>query len=93
MAAGWWAPATVLVVAVCVAMGIVELFALLQQGGFTPRLGPGLASGLTFCAAAALRPTTGLDLTGLALTASVMLTLAYELLPRDRKPCLGGVLG
>jgi phosphatidate cytidylyltransferase len=84
VAAGWWSPATALLVAACVSLGIVELFALLRQGGFTPRLGPGIAAGLAFCAAATLRPYTRLDLTGLALALAVALTLAYELLPRDR---------
>jgi phosphatidate cytidylyltransferase len=75
-------------VAICVALGIVELFALLRQGGHTPRLGPGLAVGLALCAAAALRPFTGFDLTGLALTLGVALTLAYEILPHDRSTSL-----
>lgn len=88
VAAGWWSAATVLVVAACVALGIVELFALLRLGGFTPRLGPGLAVGLSLCAAAALRPFTSLDLTGLALALGVGLTLGYELLPRDRSASL-----
>ncbi|NTU79404.1 MAG: phosphatidate cytidylyltransferase [Chloroflexales bacterium] len=84
IAAGWWSLATVTAVAVCVALGIIELFAILRQGGLTPRLGPGLALGLALCATAALRPYTGLDVTGLALTLGVGLTLCYELLPRDR---------
>lgn len=88
LAAAWWAPATVLAVAVCVVLGIVELFALLRLGGFTPRLVPGLAVGLALCAAAALRPFTGLDLTGLAVALGVGLTLGYELLPRDRSASL-----
>jgi phosphatidate cytidylyltransferase len=88
VAAGWWAWATVLVVALCVALGISELFAIMRQGGLTPRLGPGLAVGLALTAAAALRPLTSLDLTGLALALSVSLTLAYELLPRDRSASL-----
>lgn len=88
VAAGWWSPATVLVVAVCIVLGIVELFALLRQGGFTPRLGPGLAVGLLLCAAAALRPLTSVDLTGLALALGVGLTLSVELLPHDRSASL-----
>jgi phosphatidate cytidylyltransferase len=88
IAAAWWGIATVAVVAACVTLGIVELFAILRQGGFTPRLGPGLAVGLALCAAAALRPRTSLDLTGLALALSVGLTLGYEVLPRDRSASL-----
>ncbi len=77
-----------LLVAACVILGIIELFALLRQGGFTPRLGPGIAVGLGFCAAAALRPIVSLDLTGLALALGVAATLAYEVLPRDRAASL-----
>ncbi|HMQ31370.1 MAG TPA: phosphatidate cytidylyltransferase [Chloroflexaceae bacterium] len=88
VAAGWWPPATALVVAVSVALGIVELFALLRHGGFTPRLGPGMALALALVLVAFLRPYLGRDLTGLALTLGVALTLAYEVLPRDRSASL-----
>ncbi len=86
--AGWWPPATALAVAIAVILGIVELFALLRQGGFAPRLGPGIALGLALVLVAFLRPVIGYDLTGLALTLGVALTLAYELLPRDRSASL-----
>jgi phosphatidate cytidylyltransferase len=69
-------------------VAVVELFAMLRVGGHAPRLGPGLAAALLFCAAAALRPFTTLDLTGLAFSAAVALTLAYELFPRDRSTSL-----
>lgn len=88
VAAGLWIPATVLLVAASVTLGIIELFALLRQGGFTPRLGPGIAIGLACCAAAALQPYSSLDLTGLVLALAVGLTLAYEVLPRDRSASL-----
>ena len=88
VAAGWWTVATIAAVSVCAALAISELFAILRQGGLTPRLGPGLTVGLALCAAAALRPFTSLDLTGLALACGVSLTLGYELLPRDRSASL-----
>ena len=88
IAAGWWTPATIMAVAVGVVLAIIELFAILRQGGMTPRLGPGLVVGMSLCAAAALRPLTSFDLTGLALTLSVGVTLSYELLPRDRSASL-----
>ncbi|RRR66588.1 MAG: phosphatidate cytidylyltransferase [Candidatus Viridilinea halotolerans] len=88
VAAGWWAWATVLAVALCVAIGTRELFAMLQQGGFTPRLGPGLAASLALVAAVALRPFTSFDLVGLTLTLTVSLTLIYEIGPGDRSASL-----
>jgi phosphatidate cytidylyltransferase len=88
VAAGWWVWATVLAVAIFVLLAIHELFAIMRQGGFTPRLVPGFAVGMAFIAAAALRPFTDFDLVGLALALSVALTLAYEILPRDRSTSL-----
>lgn len=88
VAAALWYWATVALVAACVVVGIVELFAMLRQGGFAPRTNPGVATGLLLCAAAALRPLTAFDLTGLALSIGVALTLVYELLPRDRSVSL-----
>ncbi len=84
VAAGWWPLATMLVVGVCVVLAIRELFAIFRQGGFAPRSGPGIAVGLAFCFAAAVRPLTSFDVTGLLLALAVSLTLIYELLPGDR---------
>jgi phosphatidate cytidylyltransferase len=88
VAATWWYWATVAIVAVCVALGISELATLLRQGGYTPRPAIGLVVGLLLCAAAALRPFSSLDLTGLGLTLGVGLTLSYEVLARDRATSL-----
>jgi phosphatidate cytidylyltransferase len=79
---------TVALVAVCVVVGVIELFGILRRGGHSPRLAPGIATALLLCAAAALAPYLRLDLTGLALSLGVALTLAYELLPRDRSTSL-----
>jgi phosphatidate cytidylyltransferase len=84
VAAAWWYWVTVAFVAACIVLGIVELFSVLRQGGYHPRTGPGVAVGLLLCAAAALHPFTPFDLTGLALSLGVALTLTYELLPHDR---------
>lgn len=88
VAAAWWYWVTVALVAACIALAVVELFAMLRRGGYAPRTGPGVAAGLLFCAAAALRPFTGYDLTSATLAASVALTLCYELLPGDRNTSL-----
>ena len=88
IAATWWYWLTVAVVATCVVVGVIELFAMLRAGGHQPRLRPGLVVALVFTAAAALRPFTSLDLTGLAFAAAVALTLVFELLPRDRSTSL-----
>lgn len=88
VAATWWYWLTVALVATCVVVGVIELFAMLRQGGHQPRLRPGLVVALTLTAAAALRPFTSVDLTGLAFAAAVALTLVFELLPRDRSTSL-----
>lgn len=88
VAAAWWYWLSVALVAACVALAVVELFAMLRQGGYAPRTGPGVAAALAFCAAAALRPLTGYDLTGAALALAVALTLGFEILPRDRTTSL-----
>ncbi len=88
VAATWWYWFTVALVAICIIVAVVELFAMLRHGGYSPRLGPGLAAALLLCAAAALRPFTPFDLIGLALSLGVALTLVYELLPRDRATSL-----
>lgn len=88
VAATWWYWFTVALVAICIIVAVVELFAMLRHGGYSPRLGPGLAAALLLCAAAALRPFTPFDLIGLALSLSVALTLVHELLPRDRATSL-----
>ncbi|GAB4436190.1 MAG: phosphatidate cytidylyltransferase [Chloroflexi bacterium OHK40] len=88
VAATWWYWATVAIVAVCVALGISELFAVLRHGGHTPRTALGIFVGLLLCAAAALRPFSSLDLTGLGLTFGVGASLCYEVLARDRATSL-----
>ena len=88
VAATWWYWFTVALVSICIIVAVVELFAMLRHGGYSPRLGPGLAAALLLCAAAALRPFTPFDLIGLALSLSVALTLVHELLPRDRATSL-----
>jgi phosphatidate cytidylyltransferase len=88
VAAAWWYWVTVALVAVCVVLAVIELFGILRRGGFAPRTGPGIAVALLLCAAAALRPFSTVDLTGLALSLGVALTLTYELIPRDRSTSL-----
>jgi phosphatidate cytidylyltransferase len=84
VAVTWWYWATAAFVAACVAVAIVELFDLLRAGGHAPRRGPGVATGLLLCAAAALQPFTPLDLTALGLTLAVAGTLSYEVMRRER---------
>jgi phosphatidate cytidylyltransferase len=88
VAVTWWYWATAAFVAACVAVAIVELFDLLRAGGYTPRRGPGLATGLLLCAAATFQPFTPFDLTALALTLAVAGTLSYEILQRERSTSL-----
>jgi phosphatidate cytidylyltransferase len=88
VATTWWYWLTAAFVAACVAVAIVELFDLLQAGGYAPRRGPGVATGLLLCAAAALQPFTRLDLTALILTLAVAGTLSYELMRRERSSSL-----
>lgn len=88
VAAAWFYWLTVALVAACIAVAIVELFAILRQAGYAPRNSTGVVVGLLFCAAAALRPMASLDLTGLALTLGIVLTLGLELARRDRSTSL-----
>src|SRR5262245_42105490 len=84
---GYW-PVLALVV-LAVVLSLSELYAALAQGGYRPRTLVGIACGLLFCAAAALRAPLGVDLVGLALVAGIGITLTAELLRRDRE---GGLL-
>jgi phosphatidate cytidylyltransferase len=88
VAATWWYWFTVALVATCVVVGVVELCAMLRQGGHHPRLAPALCAALAFTGAAALRPFSSLDLTGFALAAALTLTLVFEIFPRDRSTSL-----
>ncbi len=88
VAAAWWSPATALLVMLAAGLGISELFALLRQGDLHPRLGPGLATGLALTLAAALRPLTNLDLTGLVFTLAISLSLIYEVGRHERSTSL-----
>jgi phosphatidate cytidylyltransferase len=60
----------------------------MRQGGHTPRLWPGLIIGLLLCAAAALHPYTPFDLSGAIIGLSIIGSLTYELLPRNRSGSL-----
>lgn len=88
LAAAWWELTTILLSGLVVFIGLRELYAILRQGGYAPREGPGIAIGLLLCAAAALKPYSPVDLAGPLMALSIIGVLAYELIPRDRSTSL-----
>ncbi len=88
IAAAWWYWSTAILVWVCVVIGIAELYGIMRRGGYTPRASVGLAVGLLICVATAFQPSTRLDLSEAAIGLSILISLAYELLPRDRSDSL-----
>lgn len=82
--AAWWELSTALLVGLAAVLALVELFGILRQGGYQPRVGLGVALGLLICAAATFQKYTRFDLYGAVVCLSIVLALANELLPRDR---------
>jgi phosphatidate cytidylyltransferase len=82
--AAWWELSSILVISVVASLALVELFSILRQGGYQPRVGLGITLGLLLCAAAGLQKYTRFDLYGAVVCLSIVLALANELLPRDR---------
>ncbi|MEI7644453.1 MAG: phosphatidate cytidylyltransferase [Chloroflexales bacterium] len=85
IAAAWRPWSTAILVGFCVALAIFEFDGIMRQGGYTPRLWVGLLIGLTICAAAAVGPVAPFDLSGAIIGLSIIASLAYELIPGDRK--------
>ncbi len=85
---GVW-PVTFLIAAAIV-ICLIEYTAVLRQANYRPRRIVGITTGLLLCAAAALRELAPFELTGLALTLSILLALIAELPPRDRTGSLTG---
>jgi phosphatidate cytidylyltransferase len=88
IAAAWWPWSTAVLVGLCVALAVFELDGIMRQGGYTPRLWVSLSIGLLICAAATLQGRTPVDLGGAVICLSIIGSLAYELLPRDRSNSL-----
>lgn len=80
----WGAWPVTFLTAAAIVIGLVEYMAVLRQAGYRPRRIVGITIGLLFCAAAALRDLVPVELTGVALTLSILLALIAELPPRDR---------
>lgn len=62
---------------------LVELFTAFQQAGHRPRMGVGVVFVSLLCAAATLQGTVAIDLTGLVLATTVMVSLGTELTRRE----------
>lgn len=86
--AAWWELSSALVISLVAALALVELFGILRQGGYQPRVGLGVAVGLLLCAAAGLQKYTTFDLYGALIALSIVGALAYEIFPRDRSNSL-----
>ncbi|MEI7769594.1 MAG: phosphatidate cytidylyltransferase [Chloroflexales bacterium] len=84
IAAAWWPWSTAILVGICVALAVFELDGIMRQGGYAPRLWVALLIGLALCAAPALEPVVPFNLGGAIIGASLIGSLAYELIPGDR---------
>jgi len=80
---GIW-PFTLLAIA-AVTTCLIELYSGFQQAGHRPRVWLGLASGATFCLAAALQASLTFDLTGAALCLLILFSLSTELIYADHE--------
>jgi phosphatidate cytidylyltransferase len=76
----WWSVWSVaVVVAIALAIGIIELFAALRHGGYRPRLLVGLVAGLLIVLAIAIRPLVSFDPLFPVITLAITGSLAIEL--------------
>ncbi len=88
IAAAWWYWATVILVGLSIVLATLELYGIMQRGGYAPRLPVGFAISLLLWAAAAFQHVLPLDLGELVIALSILLALSYEVLPRDRSTSL-----
>ncbi|NNJ10952.1 phosphatidate cytidylyltransferase [Chloroflexales bacterium ZM16-3] len=88
IAAAWWYWSTAVLVGICVVIGIVELYGIMRRGDHVPRALIGIAIGMLICVATAFQPSTSINLSEAAIGLSILLSLAYELIPRDRSGSL-----
>lgn len=93
----WIGGAVVAIAAIAaLVLALRELYQMLAIAGLRPRPLVGIACGLLLLAAALLKASGGADLAGAALAASLLLSLAAELPPREREgtlPAWGLTLG
>jgi phosphatidate cytidylyltransferase len=88
IAAAWWYWSTAILVGLCIALAILELYGIMRRGGYEPRTLVGLAIGLLICLAPSIQTLTSVDLSEVVIGLSIVLSLAYELLPRNRNGSL-----
>ncbi|EFO80558.1 phosphatidate cytidylyltransferase [Oscillochloris trichoides DG-6] len=88
IAAAWWYWSSAILVGLCVALATMELYGIMQRGGYAPRLPVGLAISLLLCGAATFQDLVALDLGEAVIAVSILLALTYEILPRDRSTSL-----
>lgn len=79
---------TSLIVAVATIIALLEFYYALRHAGYQPRRGLGIISALLFCGSAFLQELWHVDITSVALSGSLLLTLTNELSRRDYKNCL-----
>ncbi len=86
----WGIWPVILMTAAVIVIALLEYSNALRQAGVYSRPFVGVASGLLLCGAAVVRPYVSFDITGVALTSTVMLALIAELLRQDRQGSLAG---
>jgi phosphatidate cytidylyltransferase len=84
----WGVWPVVLLVAIAVVIGLLELYSGLTRRGDAPRAVVGVGCALLLCVAAALQGSLPLDTTGLALALALLLALGYELVQNDHSRAL-----
>jgi phosphatidate cytidylyltransferase len=81
----WFGGAAIAIVVTIAAMlALRELYAMFAHAGYRARLVPGFLCLLLMIGAAIVRAADGPDLSGAALACALLLSVGFELLPRDR---------
>lgn len=86
----WGTGPVIFLTAGAIVLCILEYCGALKRAGYRPRPVTGTVTALLLCAAAALRDTVSVDLTGVALAGSILLALIVEVVRRDRRGSLVG---
>ncbi len=81
----WGTWPLVVLIAVSVAVCLLELYGALKHSGYQPRAAVGLSTALLLCAAAALQGSTSFDITGAALALGLLFAIITEMPRRQHQ--------
>ncbi|WP_274542421.1 phosphatidate cytidylyltransferase [Candidatus Oscillochloris fontis] len=88
IAAAWWYWSAAILVGFSAVLATIELYGIMQRGGYAPRLSVGVTISLLLCGAAAFQDVIPLDLGEAVIGISILFALTYEIFPRDRSTSL-----